>query len=178
MEGSEYQQGGYCLLISFFFIHILYNNIVIHNRNVFDKIDDISEIVEYIEDLMIFIYTLRNTSPFTSKQFFYNYSINIFRFMLTLDDIAYFYEVHDLETTKDKVNAEFANKPDRADIFLPVQSGNVMMIYMDLIFAGKMCLPSLIGVPKLSNKSNFKEMFDRKDYSCIRFIHHTEILKK
>ena len=32
MEGSEYQQGGYCLLISFFFIHILYNNIVIHNR--------------------------------------------------------------------------------------------------------------------------------------------------
>ena len=166
--GSEYQQDGYCVLISFFFIHILYNNIAIHNREDFDAVKDYSLIVQYIEDLMLFIYTLVNTDPFTHKHFLYNYSINIFRFMLS-KNIEQFYEVHDLVKTKDIVNTKFSNNAALKDLFLPVTSGNVMSIYMKSIFEGVMCLPSLIGVPKLNNKSNYKDMLKNKDYSCIRF---------
>ena len=40
---------------------------------------------------------------------------------------------------------------------------------MKIIIDGMVCLPSLIGVPKL-NFPNFKEMlYKKKDYSCIRF---------
>ena len=170
MHGSEYQEGGYCALITVFFIHILYNNIVIHNRDIFEKIEDISIIVKYIEDLMVFVDSLINTSPFTNKHFFYNYSINIFRFMLTQKNFNKFYDVYDLKKTKDKVNEEFAFNPHKRDWFLPVESGNVMTIFMNIIFEGMQCLPSLIGVPKLSNKSNYKEMLMNKDYSCIRFF--------
>ena len=167
--GSDYQQGGYCLLISYFFIHILYNNIVIHNRSAFAKIEDISKIIEYIEDLMIFIYSLIKTDPFTNTQFFYNYSINIFRFMLSVFRIEDFYEVHNINKTKDIVNAEFANNPHRQNLYLPVESGNVMSLYMKLILEGKMCLPSLIGVSKLCDKSIYEDMLKMNFYSCIKF---------
>jgi len=163
------QQGGYCVLISYFFMHILYNNISIHNRNIFENIQDISKIIEYIEDLMIFIKTLINTDPFTSTQFFYNYCINIFRFMLSLNSMENFYEVHDVNQTKDIVNAEFANNPHWKHLYLPVESGDLMSLYMKLILQGQHCLNSLIGIPKLSNKSNYKQLLKAKNYSCIRF---------
>jgi hypothetical protein len=90
--------------------------------------------------------------------------------MLTQKNFNKFYEVHDLEKTKNSVNDEFAFNPHKTKWFLPVQSGNVMSIYMDIIFEGMQCLPSLIGVPKLSNKSDYREMLMNKDYSCIRFF--------
>ena len=166
---TENQQSGYTVLVSFFFIHILYNNIVIHNRNIFENIENISEIIQYIKDLMLFIKTLINTHPFTTTQFFYNYCINIFRFMLSLQNIESFYEVHDVNLTKDIVNAEFANNLNRKHLFLPIQSGSLISLYMKLILQGQQCLPSLIGIPKLSNKSNYKELLKTKDYSCIKF---------
>jgi len=90
--------------------------------------------------------------------------------MLTLNNMEDYYQVHELENTKNTVNAEFANHPHKRDWFLPVQSGNVMTIYMNIIFKGMRCLPSLIGVPKLMYRSTHKEMLLRNDYSCIRFF--------
>ena len=81
------------------------------------------------------------------------------------------FTVHELEETKDIVNAEFANNGYKKHWFLPVESGNLMTIYMHIIFEGTMCLPSLIGIPKLLNKSNHRQMLNQdKDYSCIRFF--------
>ena len=68
--GSKYQEDGYCVLVSFFFIHFVYNNITIHNRKAFADVTDPKEIVQYLKELMIFIHKLINTPPFTNTQFF------------------------------------------------------------------------------------------------------------
>ena len=166
--GSDYQEDGYCLLISYYFIHILYNNIAIHNRDIFNKISDYREIVKYIENLMKFIYEVLYTEPFKPRDFFYNYSINIFRFMLSFDGIEECYETFDLAKMKKTINAKFQNSSYFRGKFSAITSANVIMIYMDILLNGGECVPSLIGVPK-PNIPNYKNMLQRKDYSCIKF---------
>jgi hypothetical protein len=89
--------------------------------------------------------------------------------MLPLQNIESFYEVHDVNLTKDIINAEFANNLNRQNLFLPIESGSLMSLYMKLILEGQQCLPSLISIPKLSHKSNYKELLKMNDYSCIKF---------
>ena len=167
-SGGKFQEDGYCLLISFFFIHILYNNIAIHNRELFHEVDDYRIIVNYINDLMIFIVELVNTEPFEPREFFYNYSINIFRFMLSFNGIEDCYQTYSLVKTMTDMNNRFQNNAYLQSQFSPITSANVMSIYMSLVFDGKDCLPSMIGVPK-PNIPNYKELLSNKDYSCIRF---------
>ena len=168
-SGSPYQEGGYCVLISFFFIHILYNNIVLHNKDVFKTIDDMQVIIQYIKELMIFIYKLINSPPFTMQHFFYNYSINIFRFFLSTKKIEEAYEINDFYEMIEHVNDRLKNKQMK---FTQVTSANVIVIYINEIFRGLKYLPSLIGVPKIIlEQSNCKYMLRERppNYSCIKF---------
>ena len=172
ISGSRYQEPGYCVLVSYFFIHIVYNNIVLHNKDSFSAIKDIRVIVEYIKELMIFIHKLVNSSPFTVTHFFYNYSINIFRFFLSTKNVEELYKVHDLYETMEKVNSIITNNPLFKNRFFQVTSANVIIIYIHNILFGLIFLPSLIGIPKLIHEqTNCKNMVRERppDYSCIKF---------
>ena len=175
--GHPYQQDGYCLLISFFFIHVLYNNITIHNRRVFYEITDCERVVQYIKDTMWFIFDLINTSPFSIEEFFFNYSINIFQFYLSTNSVEEYFQVYNLETTVQRVNAEFTNQPKLRHHFQRVTNGNVLSLYMAIILEGLECLPSVIGVPK-PGIPNYKELLNTKNYSCIQFYTPYRNLKK
>jgi len=166
--GSAYQEDGYCMLISFFFIHLVYNNITIHNRDIFSTITDHKIIVQYLKELMIFIHKLINTPPFTNQQFFYNYSINIFRFMLSTKNVENHYNINSLVNTYKTVRKFFTYNPDEKSLFPTLQTANVMSIYMKIIIGGMGCIPSMIGVPKL-NIPNYNQMLNQRDFSCIRF---------
>lgn len=166
--GSAYQANGYCALISFFFIHLVYNNITIHNRDAFFKITDQKEIVGYLNELMLFIHKLINTPPFTNTHFFYNYSINIFRFMLSTKNVENYYDITSLVTTINAVNSFIRVNPHVKDRFSKVTSANVILIYMNIIIRGMNCIPSLIGVPKPNIRKYQKKLY-KKDYSCIKF---------
>ena len=168
-RGSEYQQDAYCVIVTIFFMHLLYNNIALHNRDLFFNTEDSSTIIQYIKELMIFMNTIIKTPPFTKEDFFYNYSINIFRFMLSTQHVENFYNVHDLEQTIETVNNDFSNTPELQNHFIRITSANVLIIYMTIVIEGMKYIPAFIGVPKLSNKSNFKNLLIQKDYSCIRF---------
>ena len=172
--GHPYQQDGYCLLISFFFIHVLYNNITIHNRRVFHEIMDCDRVVQYIKDMMWFIFDLINTSPFSIEEFFFNYSIKIFQFYLSMNSVEEYFQVYDLETTVQRVNAEFTNQPKLRHNFQKVTNGNVLSLYMAIILEGLECLPSLIGNSKFSrldsdiNYDRTVDTYKRNDMKTVR----------
>ena len=106
---------------------------------------------------MKFIYEVLYTEPFKPRDFFYNYSINIFRFMLSFDGIEECYETFDLAKMKKTINAKFQNSSYFRGKFSAITSANVIMIYMDILLNGGECLPSLIGVPK-PNIPDYKDM--------------------
>ena len=167
--GGPYQeQYGFCVLISTFFIHIIYNNICIHNRNFFNSVNDYTTITGFIKELMKYIQQLIQTEPFTINEFFYNYSVNLFNFFFSSRDINKYFDILDMNDTVTITNKMITNTKNTQK-FDPVTSANVMSLYMSLINDGMMYLPSLIGVPKQLNFQNYKEMMRNGDFSCINF---------
>ena len=118
-------------------------------------------------------FRLINTSPFDIEEFFFNYSINIFKFFLSTNAVEEYFDVYDTETTLRIVNNEFVNRPMLQRHFQRVTHANVLSLYMAIVLEGLEHLPSVIGVPK-PVIPNYKELLYAKDYLCIEFIHLIE----
>ena len=167
--GGPYQeQYGFCVLFSIFFIHIIYNNICIHNRNIFNNVGNYTKITEFIKELTNYIQQLVQTDPFTINEFFYNYSVNLFNFFLSSRNINDYFDILDMNNTVTTTNAMITNTGN-GGYFVPVTSANVMTLYMAMIDDGMKYLPSVIGVPKQLNFSNYIQMMSNGDFSCINF---------
>jgi hypothetical protein len=167
--GGPYQeQYGFCVLFSTFFIHIIYNNICIHNRHIFNNVGNYTTITGFIKELTNYIQQLIQTEPFTINEFFYNYSVNLFNFFLNSPDINNYFDVLDMNDTVTITNNMITNTGNAAN-FAPVTSANVMTLYMSMINNGMKYLPSMIGVPKQLNFSNYQQMMNNRDFSCINF---------
>ena len=167
---NEYQVGGYCALFCVLLIHIIYNNINIHNRDVFRDVKDLYRITEYIKDLLIFLRGVMTSPPFSINQFIHNYSINIFRFFLSSKSVQKYYQVFNIRDTVKRVNDKIMKNPKLRNTFREITMGNVMPIYMNVIFEGLQYLPSMIGVPKENiSSTNYLNMLNMNDYSSVEF---------
>ena len=68
------------------------------------------------------------------------------------------------------VNDKIKNNPQLQNTFKEITMGNVMPIYMNIIFEGLEYLPSLIGVPKRNvSATEYLNMLNTNDYSLVEF---------
>ena len=86
--------------------------------------------------------------PFSVNQCIHNYSVNIFRFFLASKSVQKNHQIYNMQNMVKRVNDKIKNNPQLRNTFKEITMGNVMPIYMNIIFEGLEYLPSLIGVPK------------------------------
>jgi hypothetical protein len=68
------------------------------------------------------------------------------------------------------VNDKIKNNPQLRNTFKEITMGNVMPIYMNIIFEGLEYLPSLIHVPKRNvSATEYLNMLNTNDYSLVEF---------